>query len=188
MLYIDGLGKYYYCPLKRNRLVDDTAGEEDYQKIELLSWNEEELKSGKIVKIKKFPQAKKVKLFRVIVSTDKTDFIATNAKLAGQSTLPGRLRDLSIGFYGRCTLMCVRFDGKLRSFTPVLKQLTGIESCQCRKGRIQRNHIACAILVWLRLKDLAYKTGQTIYQIKHGLLSNYLVQQLKRPNVPMFIA
>jgi hypothetical protein len=27
MLYIDGLGKYYYCPLKRNRLVDDTAGE-----------------------------------------------------------------------------------------------------------------------------------------------------------------
>jgi len=76
----------------------------------------------------------------------------------------------------------------LRSFTPELKQLTGIESCQCRKGRIQRNHIAGAILVWVRLKDLAYKTGQTIYQIKHGLLSNYLVQQLKRPDVPMFIA
>lgn len=29
MLYIDGLGKYYYCPLKRNRLVDDTTGQED---------------------------------------------------------------------------------------------------------------------------------------------------------------
>lgn len=68
-----------------------------------------------------------------------------------------------------------------------LKQVTGIESCQCRKGRIQRNHIACAILVWLRLKHLAYQSYQTIYQIKHGLLSNYLVQQLKRPNVPMFI-
>nr|WP_322675859.1 hypothetical protein [Nostoc sp. DedQUE03]MDZ7971078.1 hypothetical protein [Nostoc sp. DedQUE03] len=37
------------------------------------------------------------------------------------------------------------------------------------------------------LKDLAYKTGQTIYQIKHGMLSNYLVQQLKRPDFPMFI-
>ncbi len=48
--------------------------------------------------------------------------------------------------------------------------------------------IACAILVWLRLKDLARYTGQTIYQIKHGLLSNYLVQQLKRPTVPMFIS
>ncbi|MBC6433167.1 hypothetical protein FM036_21600 [Nostoc sp. HG1] len=27
-----------------------------------------------------------------------------------------------------------------------------------------------------------------IYQIKHGLLSNYSVQQLKRPNIPMFTA
>jgi len=34
----------------------------------------------------------------------------------------------------------------------------------------------------------AYKSSQTIYQVKHGLLSNYLVQQLKRPDVPMFIA
>jgi tRNA-binding EMAP/Myf-like protein len=43
-----------------------------------LSWDKEELKSGKVVKIKKFPTAKKVKLFRVTVSTDRTDFIATN--------------------------------------------------------------------------------------------------------------
>ncbi|MEH2278422.1 MAG: hypothetical protein V7K40_27490 [Nostoc sp.] len=77
---------------------------------------------------------------------------------------------------------------QVEEFHRELKQLTGIESCQCRKGRIQINHIACAILVWLRLKDLAYNTGQTIYQIKHELLSNYLVQQLKRPTVPMFIA
>lgn len=78
MLYIDELGKYYYCPLKRNRLVDDTACLEDYKRIELLSWEKQELKSGKIIKIKKFPQAKKVKLFRVTVSTDRTDFLATN--------------------------------------------------------------------------------------------------------------
>ncbi len=43
MLYIDELGKYYYCPLKHNRLVDDTAGKKDYQRIELLSWDKEEL-------------------------------------------------------------------------------------------------------------------------------------------------
>ena len=68
-----------------------------------------------------------------------------------------------------------------------LKQLTGIESCQCRKARIQRNHIVCALLGWARLKSSAYKTGKTIYQIKHGLLSNYLIEQLKRPDVPMLI-
>uniref|UniRef100_UPI00036AAF91 hypothetical protein n=1 Tax=Mastigocladopsis repens TaxID=221287 RepID=UPI00036AAF91 len=64
--------------MKRNRLVDDTGKQEDYQRIELLSWDNEELKSGKILKIKKFPAAKKVKLFRVTISTDRTDFIATN--------------------------------------------------------------------------------------------------------------
>jgi hypothetical protein len=78
MLYIDSLNKYYYCPVKRNRLVEDSEGRENYKKIENLLWNETELKSGKIIKIKKFPGAKKVKLFRVTVSTDRTDFIATN--------------------------------------------------------------------------------------------------------------
>jgi hypothetical protein len=59
MLYIDDLGKYYYCPLKRNRLVDDTAGNEDYKKIVNLSWHETELENGKIIKIKKFPGLEK---------------------------------------------------------------------------------------------------------------------------------
>lgn len=138
----------------------------------MLSWNEQELKSGKIIKIKKFPGAKKVKLFRVTVSTNRTDFVATN--------------DLSQDSTDVVQKVC-KVRWKVEEFHRELKQLTGIESCQCRKGRIQRNHIACAILVWLRLKELAAQTGQTIYQIKHGLLSNYLVQQLKRPNVPMSI-
>ncbi len=76
---------------------------------------------------------------------------------------------------------------KIEEFHRELKQLTGIESCQCRKARIQRNHIACAMLVWLRLKDSARYTGQTIYQLKYGLLSNYLIQQLKRPAIPIFL-
>jgi hypothetical protein len=41
------------------------------------------------------------------------------------------------------------------------------------------------MLVWLRLKQLAYSTGQTVYQLKHSLLSNYLIQQLKRPMFTM---
>ena len=57
-----------------------------------------------------------------------------------------------------------------------------------RKGRIQRNHIACAMLVWLRLIDIAYQTGQTVYQLKHRLLNDYLIQQLKRPSLAMTLA
>src|SRR4028118_1259125 len=78
MQAIDKLGKIYYCPLKKNRLVDDSEGKEDYKSVEFLSWTPNELKSGKIIKIKTFPKFKKVKLFRVIVSTNKTEYVATN--------------------------------------------------------------------------------------------------------------
>lgn len=78
MLYIDSLDKIYYCPLKDNRLVDDTFGKEKYKRIELLQWSEEELECGKIIKIKGFPANKKVKLFRVTVSTNRTDYVVTN--------------------------------------------------------------------------------------------------------------
>jgi hypothetical protein len=37
--------------------------------------------------------------------------------------------------------------GRPSEFHRELKQLTGVEACQCRKARIQRNHIACALLV-----------------------------------------
>jgi macrodomain Ter protein organizer (MatP/YcbG family) len=69
-----------------------------------------------------------------------------------------------------------------------VKQLTGIQNCQCRKQRIQRNHIACAFLVWARLKSLAYKTGQTVYQLKQNLLDDYMRQQLRSPAISMGLA
>ncbi|PLZ28775.1 transposase, partial [Fischerella thermalis] len=165
MLYIDSLDKIYYCPVKNNRLVDDTFGKEKYKRIELLEWSQEELDCGKIIKIKGFPANKKVKLFRVTVSTNRTDYVATN--------------DLSQSSTDVVQEAC-KIRWKIEEFHREIKQLTGIESCQCRKARLQRNHIACAMLVWVRLKNLAYQTGNTIYQIKHNLLSNYLIQQLKR--------
>lgn len=73
MQLIDNIGKIYYCPLKRNRLVDDTGGVEKYKQIQHLNWEKVEIEQGKIIKIKGFPNDKKVKLFRVIVSTNKTE-------------------------------------------------------------------------------------------------------------------
>jgi len=84
--------------------------------------------------------------------------------------------------------------GRLKSNTFELKQLTGVEACQGRKARIQRNPIACALLVWTRLKAprggeaIAYRTGRTIYQTKHGMLSDYLKEQLKHPSIQMSLA
>ncbi len=78
MALIQGLGKVYYCPLKTNRLVDDSDASEPYKRIDQLQWNAIEPKCGKLIKIPGFPKDKKVKLFRVIVSTDKTEYVATN--------------------------------------------------------------------------------------------------------------
>lgn len=64
MELIDSLGKYYYCSLKKNRLVDDTGGVEKYKAVEQMAWHEQDLQHGKLIKIKTEAQDKKVKLFR----------------------------------------------------------------------------------------------------------------------------
>jgi hypothetical protein len=173
MSQIDQLEKLYYCPLKSNRRVDDSGGSAPYVRVDQLVWWREELQQGKLIKVRGFPKDKKVKLFRVTVSTNRTEFVATN--------------DLSQATTDAVQDVCsVRW--KIEEFHRELKQLTGVEACQCRKARIQRNHIACALLVWSRLKAIAYQTGRTSYQIKHGMLSDYLIEQLKRPSVQMSLA
>jgi hypothetical protein len=69
MGHIDQLEKVYYCPLKSNRRVDDSGGTQPYQRVDELVWSAEELQQGKLIKVRGFPKDKKVKLFRVTVST-----------------------------------------------------------------------------------------------------------------------
>jgi DDE superfamily endonuclease len=174
MLLIEGMAKKYYCPLKSNRQVDDSGSEHPYQRVDRLDWSQEELKRGKLIKIKGFPKEHKVKLLRVVVHSRRTEWIVTNDLLSQDSVHEAqKVRGV---------------HWKIEEFHRETKQLTGIGGCQCRTGRIQRNHIACAMLVWSRLKHLAYQSQRTVYQIKHGLLHDYLVQQLKNPSVQMVLA
>jgi hypothetical protein len=78
MLFIDALHKIYYCPLKDNRQVDDSGGQEPYRRVDELAWTNHEWEHGKVIKIKGFPKDYKVKLFRVAVSTHRTDWVVTN--------------------------------------------------------------------------------------------------------------
>jgi hypothetical protein len=70
MAQIDQLEKLYYCPLKTNRRVDDSGGSTPYVRVSELVWHNAQLQQGKLIKIRGFPKGKKVKLFRVIVSTN----------------------------------------------------------------------------------------------------------------------
>jgi hypothetical protein len=173
MLLVEGMGKRHYCPLKSNRQVDDSGGEHPYGRVDALEWSERELERGKLIKVKGFPKEHKVRLFRVVVHSRRTEWIVTNDPTRDSARDAQRARALR---------------WKIEEFHREAKQLTGIERCQCRVGRIQRNHISCALLVWSRLKQLAYQSGRTIYQIKRGLLQDYLVQQLKRPTIEMVLA
>jgi len=74
----------------------------------------------------------------------------------------------------------------IEQFHREVKQLTGIERCQCRREQIQRNHIVCALLVWTRLKQKAHNLGQTVYQLKQGLLKSYLITELRSPTIFIF--
>ena len=170
LLFIEGLEKIYYCPLRDNRSVDDSGGAQPYRRIDSLAWSETELQHGKRIKIKGFPQDYKVQCFRVVVSTHRTDYVVTN----------DRTQDSTAATQKACG-----FRWKIEQLHREGKQVTGLERCECRKARIQRNHIACALLVWVRLKALAVETGRTVYQLKHGLLDDYLIQQLQHPALKM---
>ena len=170
LLLIESFNKLYYCPLKDNRQVDDSGGERAYQRVDSLEWSAAELRSGKTIKIKGFPRDHKVLVFRVETSTRRTDWIVTNDPTQDST---------------EATQKACGFRWKIEQLHREGKQVTGLERCQCRKARIQRNHIACAFLVWVRLKELATDVGRTVYQLKHGLLDDYLIQQLKNPSLKM---
>jgi hypothetical protein len=141
--------------------------------VDSLEWSKHELAHGKRIKIRGFPKDHKVQLFRVEVSTHRTDYVVTNDP-AQDST--------------EATQEVCGVRWKIEQLHREGKQVTGLERCQCRKARIQRNHIGCAFLVWVRLKELATWTGRTVYQLKHGLLDDYLIQQLKNPSLKMVLA
>jgi len=173
MMSIERLGKFYVCPLKDNRQVDDSEGQQPYCRVDSLTWSKTEQQQGKLIHIKNFPKGHRVKLFRLVLSTQRTDYVVTND--LSQDTTEA-VQEVS------------GLRWKIEQFHRETKQVTGIEACQCRTARIQRNHIACAMLVWAKLKQVARQTGQTIYQVKFGLLSDYMIAQLKNPSIPMTLA
>src|SRR5512136_3055278 len=69
MLHIERLHKVYYCPLKANRRVDETDGQQPYQRIDGLDWSDTDQLHGKLLHLKDFPQGHRVKLFRLVLST-----------------------------------------------------------------------------------------------------------------------
>ena len=172
MKAIEALSKVYYAPLKRNRLVS-TSVTSGYQRVEALTWTPAEARAGQLVHLNKFPKGHQVKVFRIVSASGRTEYIATN--------------DLSQADTEATHETC-RLRWKIEQLHRELKQTTGIGKCQSRKHRAQRNHIACCLWVWVSLTRAARTAGQTIYQLKEGLLDDYIRQQLHKPTISVNIA
>jgi hypothetical protein len=169
MMHIDRAGKVFYCPLKCNRLVDDSQGKTPYKAVAGLGWYGDEMLRGKRVKIHEFPKDKKVMLFRV-VAKNRMDHVATN--------------DLSQNSSVAVKKMC-KVRWKVEQYHREVKQMLGIEKCQCRSARAQKNHIGCVILVWHHMTRLARTLQTNIYALKNKLISDYMKEALKTPAIRM---
>jgi SRSO17 transposase len=167
--FIHRLGKKFITRLKENRLV--SLNEKDgYIHLSKINWTEEQLKYGITIKLKQIPF--KVQLFKIVATDGNIEWIITNHA-------PGSV-DAQV----------IQEKNKMRWFIEQLhrelKQLTGIERCQCRKERAQRNHIFFCYQAWFSLKIAANRLKMTVYQVKQNLWSDYLRRELLNPRIPVY--
>jgi len=164
------LGLIFFTTLKSNRMVS-LSKEEGYIHLDQLEWTPEQLENGLLIKLKEVPF--KVRLFKVVATNGNIDWVITNCP--DETLTTQAAQDVSD----------VRWQ--VEELHRGLKQLTGTEKCQCRKGRSQRNHIACCYHAWLSLKVKARELGKTLYQTKHDLLSDYLRAELHQPRIQAYL-
>jgi SRSO17 transposase len=156
----------FYTTLKSNRMVS-LSKEEGYIHLDEIDWTAERLERGVSVKLKKVPF--RVQLFKVVTPTGDIDWIITNSD-ASLTTDDVQDEDAK--------------RWQVEQLHRELKQLTGIEKCQCRKQRAQRNHIAGCYQAWLAIKVKATTLGKTLYATVHDLLYEFLRAELCDPRIP----
>ena len=160
------LGCIFYTTLKSNRRVS-LSKEDGYIGLEEIDWTPERQHKGVLVRLQKVPFP--LRLFKVVATNGDIDWVITNDL------------DSSITTQVAQEVNDVRWQ--VEELHRGLKQLTGIEQCQCRKGRSQRTHLSCCYHAWLSLKVKAKELGQTLYQVQANLFRNYLRDELRNPRI-----
>lgn len=151
----------FVVALAHNRQVKKDVGE-DYRSVADFS-----TASGKECWMKAFG---KVKVFKLVRPKDgDIEYLATN--------------DLSLTAPDVRTACACRW--KIEEYHRGAKQLTGLERCQFRNQRAQRNHILCSIRALLALEQWRLERGISWYETKQQLITESLSQYLKAPTIPL---
>jgi putative transposase len=110
-----------------------------------------------------------IKVFRIDAPDGDTEYWATN--------------DLSMDAGTRRHYAEVSFA--IENYHRDLKQHCGVERCQVRAGRAQRNHIGMAVRAFLRLEWHFFTTGISVFEAKWGLVREAVRSYLARPFITL---
>ena len=141
-------GLRWVSALKKNRLVNLGTHLEDLDIPE----------EGRIVHLRAYG---KVKIVRIVSSDRRTDYVATNA-------LDGTSDEIEFLYRARWAIEVYHRE---------LKQTCGIERCQSRSGRAQRNHIFLAVMTWIRMFKERLRSGWSFYQQKWQVVESSIKHQ-----------
>jgi hypothetical protein len=137
---LEYLNKTYVCNIKSNRKARLFNTQDEFIPVKELEITE----NGLDIQLNNMNAKHQTKIFKSQVSTDRTDYLVTNDI---------KILDLSI------IEKINSYRWKIEQFHREIKQVTGIEDCQCRKKNSQKNHIMCSLMVWVDLKLRFYEVG-----------------------------
>lgn len=105
-----------------------------------------------------------ITVFRFVAKNGRTDYIGTNMDN------PSRDRVEAI----------TKARWKIEVYHRELKQTCGLERCQSRTGRAQRNHIFLAISAWLQKYKRRLVQGVSFYQQKWDVIKNDISREMTK--------
>ena len=146
---VRSLGWHWLTRLKKNRDVDpDGSGNRALETCEISS-------DGTVTYLKGYG---KVQVFRLDTPDGDTEYWATDLVwMTPQERKRWQDKVWTIEVYHRG-----------------LKQFSGVERCQARSARAQRNHIGWAIRAFLRLEHHRIRTGTSWFETKMGIIRDAL--------------
>jgi len=143
--HVRGFGWTFVTRLKGNRKVRVARGEA------LALGSQPIMAAGTVVWL---PGYGEVKVFRVVAPDGDTTHWATNDP----------------GMEEPSRLMFGELSWPMEEYHRGLKQFTGVERCQVRAERGQRNHIGCAIRAFVRLEYHRFTTGISWFEAKWSIV------------------
>jgi hypothetical protein len=151
-------GWTWLCRLKSNRKVRVDFGEA--QAISTLDIPA----AGRVAHL---PGYGPIRVFRVVATNGDTDHWATS--------------DLGMGALTR--LQYGEFSWRIEEYHRGIKQFCGVERCQARRGKAQRNHIGLSIRAFLRMECHCFALGLSWFQAKLDVIRHAVRTYIANPSI-----